>query len=399
MAANGAIYPGEEPFALIDTGVVIFTGEAFRKFISLTKKNFTSNCTSRVINSLQEKGLSNMDIERFVLRVELYSDILLALRLSEQTSMDMSVYLNRLGLQNLSGPPSSYQQALPVIWETLSDCPLHVIHSVSGRFNHLGTSQEVLELLLQTVDQKTIPSEGGTSSHKLSRFAEKYSLQRSVRSQVDWKNKGEEGVAVNTIAQDSFSSVNSLVEHSLLTSTSLGTNTILSHIGSALGRNLTVNQHIMMQQVFLKEGLQKSSSNDFPDNPPGSECVLLVMNIHDDVKKCYKDVLNKTGVVMGSSWSHLFSVGGVSPDDIWDAAIPDTDRSLWNARLFSKFRADTLPLPPSLDKTDDEVVNIEVFIDGAFKTSSRLTLTWLQDLNRLDYFINAVSHYLSINCK
>eukprot|EP01037_Dinobryon_pediforme_P037849 gene37849-45541_t len=117
------------------------------------------------------------------------------------------------------------------------------------------------------------------------------------------------------------------------------------------------------------------------------------MNIYDDVKKCYKDVLNKTGVVMGSSWSHLFSVGGVSPDDIWDAAIPDTDRSLWNARLFSKFRADSLPLPPSLDKIGDEEVNIEVFIDGAFQTSSRLTLTWLQDLNRLEYFINDILHF------
>jgi hypothetical protein len=377
MTQEGAIYggPSDDSFALIDTGVVIFTGEALLKFSSLAEQTGVSNCTTRVIESLQKGVSSKADVEKQVLRIELYSDILLALGLLGQTSSDISVYLKRLNVPSLSGPPSSYLSALPVIWDTLWEISLHVIHVVSGRFNHLGTTEEVLQLLLQTVEAQK-PSDESQSHGKLSYFAEKYNLRRVVRSIVD-STSLHGGVVINSFASYATWSSASLTEHSLLNACSIGDNAILSHVGSSLGWNLVVNTNTMMQQVFLKEALTSQSSLQSP-TVSFSQCALLVMNIMDDVKKSYETVLNKTGVVMGSSWGKLFSVSGITPDEIWATDIPAADRALWNAKLFSKFRA----LPSILG--DGDIISVEVLVRGEYKVCSKLTLTWLQDLKNLD---------------
>ena len=375
MTQEGAIYGGtsDDSFALIDTGVVIFTGEALLKFSSLAEQTGVSNCTTRVIESLQQGVSSKADVEKQVLRIELYSDILLALGLVGQTSSDISVYLKRLNVPSLSGPPSSYLSALPVIWDTLREFSLHVIHVVSGRFNHLGTTEEVLQLLLQTVEAQKSSDE---SHGKLSYFAEKYNLRRAVRSIVD-STDSYGGVAINSFASYATWASASLTEHSLLTTSSLDENTILSHVGSSLGCNLVVNTNTMMQQVFLKEALTSQAS------PPSqkvsfSQCALLVMNIMDDVKKGYETVFTKTGVVMGSSWDKLFSISGVTPDEIWATDVPVADRALWNAKLFSKFRT----LPSIL--ADGDSSSVEVLVNDEYKVCSKLTLTWLQDLKNLE---------------
>lgn len=375
MTQEGAIYggPSDNSFALIDTGVVIFTGEALLTFSSLAELTGVSNCTTRVIESLQKGLSSKADVEKQVLRIELYSDILQALGLLGQTSSDISVYLKRLNVPSLTGPPSSYLSALPVIWNTLREISLHVIHVVSGRFNHLGTTEEVLQLLLQTIEAQKPSDE---SHGKLSYFAEKYNLRRVVQSTVD-STSLHGGVAINSFASYATWSSASLTEHSLLSACSLGDNAILSHVGSSLGCNLVVNMNTMMQQVFLKEAFTPQSSLQ-SQTVSFSQCALLVMNIMDDVKKGYETVLKKTGVVMGSSWEKLFSVSGVTPDEIWATDIPVADRALWNAKLFSKFRA----LPSILEDGDSS--SVEVLVRGSYKVCSKLTLTWLQDLKNLD---------------
>ena len=377
MTQESAIYEGSsgDTFALIDTGVVIFTGEALLKFSSLVEQTGVSNCTTRVIESLQKEVSSKVDVEKQVLRIELYSDILLAFGLLGQTSTDISIYLKRLNVPTLSGPPSSYLSALPIIWEALCGYSLHVIHVVSGRFNHLGTTEEVLQLLLQTVDAQKLSDE---SHGKLGYFAEKYNLRRAVRSVVESTDPCCCGVTINSFASyASWSSV-SLTEHSLLTSCSLGENGILSHIGSVLGTELVVNMNTMMQQVFLKETFTPNSPLQSCHAPP-SQCALLVMNILDDVKKDFNTVLDKNGVVMGSSWSRLFAVSGASPCEIWAAEVSQTDRALWNAKLFSKFRS-TQYIPARGDSS-----TVEILIHGEYKVSSKLTLTWLQDLKNLEW--------------
>jgi hypothetical protein len=376
MVREGATYSQkkddlEHTFALVDSGVVIFTGSALEQFASLLCSPSIANCTSRVLNSLTDE-LSSVKLEQVVLRLELYSDILLALQFHSQKELKMEDYLHRLGLDaaGVVGSPTAYSNALPLLWESLRSCALFVIHVPAGKFNHLGTSQEVLDLLLRTNGR----------AQSMNTFSKKYNLQESVRTLFSESLSSDyrPGSAVNCFlsyqTNSSDTEKRNLVEHSLLSGTArLGRNCIVSHVGGILGRDLVISDGSLLQQVFLK-------SSPLANGPPQisisvSPYVALVMNVKDDVKKCYLDVFNIEGAVLSSTWLNLFHVANVTAEDLWAGEVAVKERALWNARLFSIFK-----------HSFGSETGLEVLVSGRFVPASKRTITWLQDLHELSRY-------------
>ena len=197
-------------YALIDTGVVIFTGSALLAFSRLSRHPVVSHCTSRKLlvgavggDVVEDEGVSTPPPPPTPalspLRFELYSDILLALytQATQHTVLGtegqgevqgegegegqgkatappdpllcLQGYYLRLGLEppsalpdfDSSGSSSSssssgssrytgeqlYSLALPAFWRDLRHFPLFLLHVREGHFQHLGTSREIRELL------------------------------------------------------------------------------------------------------------------------------------------------------------------------------------------------------------------------------------------------------------
>jgi hypothetical protein len=135
--------------------VVIFTGSALTALLGLLESDVISRCTSRGLTALLPADVHTARPSD-VLRFELYSDILLALRFNEILPLtdgntvnsqretltshgdgDLSSYYHRLGVAPSTdrGKGSSlYAQALPLFHAALHMIPLHYIYVPGGCF-------------------------------------------------------------------------------------------------------------------------------------------------------------------------------------------------------------------------------------------------------------------------
>jgi hypothetical protein len=160
----------DDEFALIDTGitptpqcvishllvkfliagVVIFTGSALTALVGLLESDVISRCTSRDLTILPANVQAARPLD--VLRFELYSDILLALRFNEILPLtdgitvtsqrdtltahggdDLNSYYHRLGVA--PGEENSlYDKALPLFHAALHLFPLYYIYVPGGCF-------------------------------------------------------------------------------------------------------------------------------------------------------------------------------------------------------------------------------------------------------------------------
>eukprot|EP01041_Mallomonas_annulata_P003485 gene3485-6931_t len=158
--------------ALIDTGVIIITGLALQKYLELLDNPITNRCTARGINNNYNTQEQSESVSESVLRLELYSELLLPLT-TEDGQCTLEEFYFRLGYSHKThkdtvtsnsnsdneaattttmttmshGAIPLYEQALSVIWELLKSIPLQHITVERGKFCHLGTSSEILELL------------------------------------------------------------------------------------------------------------------------------------------------------------------------------------------------------------------------------------------------------------
>ena len=108
MESSGAVVDGK---VYIDTGVVIFTGEAVVAFLSLLDDPVVNMCTSKGLNKTyneENKSLQPVDVDtdttKVALRLELYSEMLYALALSDGVP-DLPTYFVRIGLPVTSCSP------------------------------------------------------------------------------------------------------------------------------------------------------------------------------------------------------------------------------------------------------------------------------------------------------
>jgi L-fucokinase len=282
----------------IDTGVVIFTGQAMTSFLSLLDDPSVNTCTSKGIllkKECSEKELTSADAPS-ALRLELYSDVLHAMSLKDSPN-DLDTYFNALGISSTEVPVgnknSTYILALKVIWSTFCRTPLHLVGIPNGMFCHLGTSAELLDLLSYCTSDVIIKSDEKAlesaprdcndaiifKNDKLKKFSGKYSLKEFVKSSVLTRNgskpykvigditdssilstvKGLKGVMLNCMCIPAVdvkgetmlrTSHRSLVEHSVLSGKcSVGQHSVVSHLPGFLGRNLEVLDGMMVQCV------------------------------------------------------------------------------------------------------------------------------------------------------
>lgn len=353
MEENGALFsphelgqassddsPNNTKVALVDTGVVIFCGEALGKLVSLLDDPVVRTCVEGAQQQQQTSASATLGQP---LRLELYTDIMLALAVKDQSDFCISEYHHRLGVKASDLPAQSlYKQALPVLWEALKYTPLQVIIVPQGRFEHLGTTAEVLQLLTlvdgvsSTVKSPSIPTTAAgvhdAQLAKLRAFALKYHLRRHVKSTVRCLHprnaqQSEEqqilAMCINSIlmmqGEDDSSSESAkrplvgeaktttvdrlhvLVEHSALSGKiSFPGTAIASHICPALGKDLTLRDGIMMQQVHLKLDHERELATPF-----SLPCAMIVLGISDDVKLPFSHPFAK---ICGAPWTRLFQV-------------------------------------------------------------------------------------------
>jgi hypothetical protein len=305
MQEAGAIFEDDDceggEAVYIDTGVVIFTGEAVNAFLSLLDDSTVNICTSKGI--LRTKQSTNQDadmptdprdVHPVSLRLELYSDILLAMML-RNTPHDLDTYFASLGISANEIPEganknSTYIIALRAIWSTFCRTPLHLLSVPKGMFCHLGTSFELLQLLSSCSEsndsvQNTVSAPRdcnnaiAVKNDKLQLFSKKYSLGNFVQSCVllkefdgpyritnnltdsyKFKSPKFHGVSINSIfiysdvnkneGNPPLCARNSLVEHSVLSGAySVGSGSIISHVPGFLGENISILPGMMVQCV------------------------------------------------------------------------------------------------------------------------------------------------------
>jgi hypothetical protein len=301
-------------FALVDTGVVIFVGAAVGALSHLLDNPVVAACTDTryrpsyaCIATAQPAGPA--------LRLELYTDILLALALKDQADFGLDVYHERLGLPSPRIPAqTAYECALPVLWQTLSRLPLRVVLVPAGSFEHLGTTAEVQELLSIHGDAVTDSTDAPRRRRrrKLLQFAAKYGLEKCIASRV------AEGTAapicINTFFTPSEEQqqlqqppgtccADAVVEHSLLSGRlRLPASAIVSHVSFFLGHDLRVNEGIMMQQVYLKKTRCTSGCAGEGAVSRPLLCAVLVLGIDDDVKRAYNDGSSTFCCAPWSNW-------------------------------------------------------------------------------------------------
>lgn len=308
LEANGGIVRVDsdtgDAYALVDTGVISFGGLAGVALLKLMHDACIVNCTT--------EGLQHADATTVPLRIELYSELLLALQINGNTN-SLQAYHASLGVK--PSADSSYLQALQTIHEYLSLIPFHCIVVSDGNFQHLGTSQEFVEFV-------ATPLLRPPSHSKSAKFASKYKLNTSVSSNIGSTSHvlvnslacGTEDLALASDARYSY------IEHSLIdfSSTRVGKYCYLSHVMHKFHASVTdISDSVMIQQVPMRDGLD--------------QYIVVVLGLEDNVKLPCSD---PHATYMSTSWSSFCAIAGVTFDDLFDAQLPSEEKTLWTAKLF-----------------------------------------------------------------
>ena len=288
--------------SLIDTGVVIFIGSGMKALLNLVDNEIILKCTEKFINPHE------------VLRLELYSDILLAFRLSSG-SLTKEQYYSSLGIVESKEKISLYEKAVDIIWQHLHGVNLYSINVKCGSFYHLGTIEEQLSLMALSANTTQLHND------KLIKFTNKYRLNPVVSTRLPSIN-GLLGVICNSFfgGQNSLqiSDKYSLIEHSLVSSSlQVGSKTIVSHLMMNINnKNIVIKDGSMIQQIPLK-------------GQPVGRFVFVLFHWKDDIKIQFN---NPSASIFSITWEKFFKITSTICDDYWDR--DSKDRSLWTARLF-----------------------------------------------------------------
>jgi len=405
--ANALVAPAGQ--AWVDTGLVAVTGTAFSALLELLDDEIVGLCTERRMRQHSRGSAAGV-------RLELYSDILLALS-TASGPCTLAAYYQRLGL---ALPTDSEQEMMPYpvlrnVWQKLRNLNLHVALVPTGTFCHLGTSAELLDMLSSPCRSITDPTD------KIGVFCRKYNLVQKTGGDdsgggdngSDDNGSGDSeiqipGILLNSIVSSSASVFavdvhkhHRLAEHSVLNASWAGINqgvkaritdnTIISHCGTCLAENMCLEPGIMLQQVYLRH----QSSMHVCEY---SQFAVIVLGIRDDVKRVMQTgaAASATGTskgnaddsaVCGLSWKQILKATSMSADDLWPTGV---ERSLWTAPLFAvaeeRFVAGSatnmcLQLVPS--------GNIAIERPSLVNLASaevHLVLTWLQNLRHFVTF-------------
>ncbi|CAN0345900.1 unnamed protein product, partial [Ectocarpus sp. 12 AP-2014] len=295
--------PSADPEVAIDSGVVVFSGAATRALTSLAHSEAFKGCTSRGVAG----GAS-------ALRLELYSDLLLALRTGGATGESaegmLDAYLEACG--PVLPPDHGVSKARREIWDALSGFPLGALLLQGATFVHLGTTPELMEML----------------TLRLPEFIEPYGLTARASSVVGAACSVENdppAVVVNSSLHGAgVVAGGAVVEHCYFDRDGweVGAGSLISGI-----RSLEEDCHLRLRGGMC---LQQTDLDRASAEEAASRFVVSLFGARDDIKAHYSA---ERARVCGATWEAFFGYTGATAEDVW-GGIEEGDRKLWSARLF-----------------------------------------------------------------
>lgn len=276
---KGAVRP--DGTVLLDCGVIYFCSQTTRTFL---------NC--HIAPPLDACTYLGVDSGAPPVRYELYSDVLFCL--AKQTKWETYLAEVRHDPQLL--------KIRTFLWNTIRGVPFHAVVAEDGQFLHLGTTRETVDFLFSD-----------------SPFRQAFNFVQHAQSFIERPSAVEHAVVVNSLLTGSGSAGQfAVIENSELRGNwSIGDRAFCSGIRSFPG--LRVADRIVVQEVRLQNP---------GEGPPRK--VLTVFGVDDNPKHHFTD---PQATVANQSWSGVLERSAIEPDVIWPD-IPETNRSLWTAKLF-----------------------------------------------------------------
>ncbi|CAM9220965.1 unnamed protein product [Discosporangium mesarthrocarpum] len=338
----------------VDTGVVLFEGEAASTLVQLAKSPLLRGCTTRGAT----EGVPP-------LRLELYSDIMLALNTgtmqvpATEARDDRGNGEGKHGFLSSCGPCLPQDHPLTVartlLWDSLHVFPLGALLLEGASFVHLGTTPELCEMI----------------TFKLPTFIQPYGLTPRAASAISASCMLEDNppsVAINSrLIGAGHLAPGAIVEHSLLEGDGwdIGTGALVSGVRSiAADHNFVLRSGMCLQQTSLHplEMSQCPQGTTQGTGAPsqGQEHVVATGKTENEgmERECGKFVLSLFSVTdrikdhygkasasfCGASWDSFFAfvkgcVGcsngssDFGPDSLWKG-VPEEQRTLWHAQVF-----------------------------------------------------------------
>jgi hypothetical protein len=262
--------------ALIDTGILVFTGSVYQSLLSLIQDHHS------------------LLLENY-LRFELYSELLMAFTVRNNPSLSSNFvsYAKKFSkdIENkTSSDYSLYEQCLFLLWKTFSSSRLKLLCIPNGSFAHLGTSKELVDLIAdRSLHEVYYQGKTQVLSHSLP--SEYYSIL----------SFGASGVlpTLNTSTSNVF------LEYSLVTKpVDCGSMGIYSHISSSVSQRIACFPGMMIQQIPIQSQVNHALSSS-----SSSSYVIAVLSLEDNVKLSW----NENGATIGGiSWNRFLKVSNIS---------------------------------------------------------------------------------------
>jgi fucokinase len=260
--------------ALIDTGILVFTGSVYLSLLSLIQDHHS------------------LLLENY-LRFELYSELLMSftVRNNPNLSMNFVSYAKKFSKDidhKTISDYSLYEQCLFLLWKTFSSSRLKLLCIPNGSFAHLGTSKELVDLIAdRSLHEVYYQGKTQVLSHSLP--VEYYSIL----------SFGASGVLC--AMKNSTSKI--FLEYSLITKpVDCGSMGIFSHISSSVSQRTACFPGMMIQQIPIQSPVNHSLSSS-------SSCyILAVLSFEDNVKLSWDE---NGATIGGISWNRFLKVNNI----------------------------------------------------------------------------------------
>ena len=309
MAASGAVREADQS-VLIDSGVIYFSPPATATLLELARTYPLDCCT-----------YLGLDMHRLPLRIELYSDIMMA--------MGGGMGLTKEAFHRVATSDTQADRiatSRDILWARLLDVPFFACVVEGGHFSHVGTTAEYLQLLAAPTDVQR--------RYGLRSSAAWYEAGRAVSSMggcvEDDAGADAGGVAAGAVAaprRPAFATLNTLlhgpgvrgagsvVEHSELAGDWIvGAGALVSSVRTV--PHLVVRADVAVQELRVYDRRHR---------------VLSVLGVLDPIKDPYTKASAR---ICGATWADLFATAGVGPADIWPGVSDAAAMTIWTARLF-----------------------------------------------------------------
>jgi galactokinase/mevalonate kinase-like predicted kinase len=286
--------------ALVDTGLVIFTGSTLQSLINL--------CSSVLVDQSTTNGIPS---SYNYLRFELYTELLLACNTTANRDFTFDQYLESLGIvaADLS---ERMRSGLELIWQSFHQYPLHLLCFPTGSFLHLGTSREVFDLLVGNYS---------TLSHVHFKNISQSMLGRSA------DNNNNTGVrCLNSLLMSAeLDNAKVYIEHSLVDTPTRLHNCFLSHIvhHEIIASLPSLSQFLLQEVPIVSHNMENLA---LPLQRDAMHYCLLSLHLDDNTKAAT--------TIGGVVFAHFLEKTGTAAKDLWASSVPESERTIWNANLF-----------------------------------------------------------------